>query len=62
MKEPLTLAKEKKDQNKYYLNYPKPPALEIKLKNLDINVVDKDSKVWYARRYSDLSQTSRIIL
>ena len=50
MKEPLTLAKEKKDQNKYYLNYPKPPVLEIKLKNLDINVIDIDSKVWYARR------------
>ena len=40
MKEPLTLEKEKKDQSKYYLNYPKPLALDIKQKNCDINVVE----------------------
>ena len=40
MKEPLTLEKEKKDQRKYYLNYPKPPVLDIKQKNLAINAVE----------------------
>ena len=40
MKEPLTLEKEKKDQSKYYLNYPRLPVLDIKQKNLDINVAE----------------------
>ena len=39
-KEPLTLAKENEDQSKYYLSYPKPPVLDMKSENLDINVVE----------------------
>ena len=38
-KEPLTLEKDKEDQNKYYLSYPKPPVLDMKWANRDINVV-----------------------
>ena len=39
-KGPLTLEKDKEDSSKYYLSYPKPPVLEIKLANCDINVVE----------------------
>ena len=39
-KEPVTLEKDKKDQTKYYLSYPKPPVLDIKWANRDVNVVD----------------------
>ena len=37
-KEPLTLEKDKEDQSKYYLSYPKPPVLDMKSANRDINV------------------------
>ena len=37
MKEPSTL--EKEDPSKY-LNYPKPPVLDMKWENRDINVVE----------------------
>ena len=39
-KEPLTFKKDKEDQSKYYLCYPKPPVLDIKWANHDINVVE----------------------
>ena len=39
-KEPVTLENDKKDQTKYYLSYPKPPVLDIKWANRDVNVVD----------------------
>ena len=38
--EPLTLEKEKKDQSKYYLRYPKSSVLDMKSANRDINVVE----------------------
>ena len=34
----MTLEKDKEDQSKYYLSYPKPPVLDMKCANLDINV------------------------
>ena len=40
MKEPLTLEKDKEDQSKYYLSYPKPPVLDMKKANRDVNVVE----------------------
>ena len=40
MKEPLTLEKDKEDQGKYYLSYPKPPVLYMKWENRDINAVE----------------------
>ena len=39
-KEPLTFEKDKEDQSKYYLSYPKLPVLDMKSANRDINVVD----------------------
>ena len=39
-KELLTLEKDKKDQSKYYLRYPKPPVLDMKWGNCDFNVVE----------------------
>ena len=39
-KEPLTLEKDKEDQSKYYLSYPKLPVLDMKWENRDINVVE----------------------
>ena len=39
-KEPLPLEKDKEDQSKYYLSYPKPPGLDIKLENCDIDIVE----------------------
>ena len=36
----MTLGKDKEDQSKYYLSYPKLPALDMKLTNRDINVVE----------------------
>ena len=33
--------KDKEDQSKYYLSYPKPPVLDMKWKNHDINVVER---------------------
>ena len=38
-KEPLTLEKDKEDQSKY-LSYPKPPVLDMKSANPDINVLE----------------------
>ena len=32
-KEPLTFEKDEEDQSKYYLSYPKPPVLDMKLAN-----------------------------
>ena len=40
MKEALALEKNKKDQSKYYLSYPKPPVLDMKYENPDINVAE----------------------
>ena len=37
----MTLEKDKEDQNKYYLSYPKLPALDMKSINRDINVVER---------------------
>ena len=39
-KEPSTLEKDKKDQSKYYLSYPKSHVLDMKWENRDINVVE----------------------
>ena len=39
-KEPLTLEKDNEDQSKYYFRYPKPPVLDMKWENHDINVVE----------------------
>ena len=36
----MTLEIDKEDQSKYYLNYPKPPVLDMKWANGDINVVE----------------------
>ena len=36
----MTLEKDKEYQSKYYLSYPKPPVLDMKLANRDINVVE----------------------
>ena len=37
---PLTLEKDKIDQSKSYLDYPKPPVLDMKWANCGINVVE----------------------
>ena len=42
-KESLTLEKDKEDQSKNYLTYPKPPVLDIKWVNRDITVVERAS-------------------
>ena len=34
----MLLEKDKEDQSKYDLNYPKPPVLGMKLANRDVNV------------------------
>ena len=39
-KEPLALEKDKEDQNKYYLSYPKQPVLDMMWAKIDINVVE----------------------
>ena len=39
-KEPLTLERDNEEQCKYYLSYPKPPALDMKWENHDINVAE----------------------
>ena len=36
----MTLEQDKEDQSKYYLSYPKLPALDMKLTNRDINDVE----------------------
>ena len=40
-REPSTPEKDKEDQSKYYLSYPKLPVLDIKLENCDIYVVER---------------------
>ena len=37
----MTLEKDNEDENKYYLSYPKPPVLDMKWENHDINVVER---------------------
>ena len=39
-KEPLNLEKDKEDQSKYYLSYPKLPVLDMKSANRDVNVAE----------------------
>ena len=39
-KKPLTFEKDKEDQSKYYLSYPKLPVLDMKSANRDINVAE----------------------
>ena len=36
----MVLEKDKEDQSKYYLSYPKLPVLDMKSANRDINVVE----------------------
>ena len=36
----MTLEKDKEDQSKYYLSYPKLPVLDMKSANRDITVVE----------------------
>ena len=37
----MTLEKVEKDHSKYYLSYAKPPVLDMKWENRDINVVER---------------------
>ena len=37
----MTLEKDKEDQSKYYLSYPKPPVLDMKWETRDIDVVER---------------------
>ena len=39
-KKSLTLEKDKEDQSKFYLSYPKPPVFNMKWENHDINVAE----------------------
>ena len=39
-KESLTLEKDKENQSKYFFNYTKPPVLDMKWQNRDINVIE----------------------
>ena len=39
----MTLEKDKEDQSKHYLRYPKPLALDMKWENRDINVVGREN-------------------
>ena len=39
-KKPLTFEKDKEDQSKYYLSYPKLRVLDMKSANRDINVAE----------------------
>ena len=57
-KEPVILEKDKEDRTKYYLRYPKPPVLDLKWANGDVNVVEWAN----IPKFSDSCQTSRIIL
>ena len=34
----MALERDKEDQSKYYLSYPKPPVLDMKWGNRDVNV------------------------
>ena len=34
----MTLEKDKEDKSKYYLSFPKPPVLDMKWSNRDLNV------------------------
>ena len=36
----MTLEKDKEDQSKYYLSYPKPSVLGMKVENRNVNVVE----------------------
>ena len=36
----MTLEKYREDQSKYYLSYPKPPVLDMKWEDDDINVAE----------------------
>ena len=36
----MTLEKDKEDQSKFYLSYPKPPVSNMKWENHDINVAE----------------------
>ena len=40
-KKPSTYEKDKEDRSKYYLSYPKPPVLDMKWQNCDIDVVER---------------------
>ena len=44
----MTLEKDKEEQHKYYLSYPKPPVLDIKWENRDVNAMEwaRPSKVF----------------
>ena len=36
----MTLEEDKEDQSKYHLDYPKPPVIDMKSANHDINVAE----------------------
>ena len=36
----MAVEKDKEDESKYYFSYPKPPILDMKWENRDINVVE----------------------
>ena len=36
----MILEKDKENQSKYFLNYTKPPVLDMKWQNRDINVIE----------------------
>ena len=48
----MTHEKDQEDQNKYYLSYTKPPVLDMKWENRDINVIEcKHFKVPSSRKW-----------
>ena len=59
-KEPSTLQKDNEDQRKYYLSYPKPPVLDMKGENRDINAV-KRSNIPKFSKLDDIVTTLRLL-
>ena len=58
--EPLALEKDKEDQTKYYLSYPKLPVLDMKSANRDINVA-KWANIPNFSALDDLVTTLRLL-
>ena len=56
----MTLEKDKEDQSKYYLSYPKPPVLDKKWANNDINVVER-AKIAKFNAIDDLMTPLRLL-
>ena len=56
----MTLEKDKEDQTKYYVSYPKSPVLDIKWENRDVNVVDWEN-IWKFSLLDDLVAPLRLL-